>query len=95
MSGQSIAPLLAAIETELKELAQRAEEGFDIAPARRARIEGMAAAALAQGADAQQLMASCRRVLPADASVILAADTRALQIDIWQRRAPVVPTTSE
>lgn len=87
--------LLAAIEAELDALARDASAGFDIAPARRARVEGMATAALRHGSDAEQLVERCRRVLPADSNVVFDEAAQTLRLDIWQRRAPVEPTTRD
>jgi hypothetical protein len=87
-------PLLAALHAELDTFTQRLAAGLDVAPARRARFEGMAAAALAQGIDSQVLLESCRRHLPAGAQLALCADGHTLQLDIWQRRAPVEPSTA-
>jgi hypothetical protein len=87
------AVLLAALHAELDVFAQRLAAGFDVAPARRARFEGMVAAALTQGIDSDELLDSCRRHLPAGAQLVL-RDARTPQLDIWQRRAPVEPSTS-
>lgn len=87
--------LLEEIGAELAAITQQVNDGFDVAPARRARVEGMAAAALTSGLDAQQLLEFCRLRLPADAQVILQSDRRALQLDVWQRRAPVYTTTAD
>jgi hypothetical protein len=86
------ATLLAALHAELDIFAQRLAAGLDVAPARRARFEGMAAAALAQGLDSDALLESCRCHLPAGAQLTLRPDAHALQLDIWQRRAPVEPS---
>lgn len=95
MSAGSVVALVAAIEAELEAMARQACDGFDIAPARRARVEGMAIAALSLGADGKALLAACARLLPAGASATLEEGGRALRIDIWQRRAPVEPTTRD
>lgn len=87
--------LLAAIDTELDIIAQRLAAGFDVAPAQRLRLEGLTAAALLAGEDAQTLLQFCRQRLPATAAVQLTANAQALQFDVWQRRAPVYPTTSD
>lgn len=83
--------LLRTLGVELETAAQRTRAGFDIAPSRRARLEALAGAALALGIDGQELLLFCRQRLPSDAEVELHGD--AVQIDIWQRRAPVEPTT--
>lgn len=85
--------VLAALNAELAVFAQRIAAGLDVAPARRARFEGMVAAALAQGVDSQALLESCRDHLPAGAQLVL-HDAHAPRLDIWQRRAPVEPSTS-
>lgn len=87
--------LLTGIDEQLRTVARRVGEGFDIAPAQRARIEGMAAAALLQGVDTQRLLAVFRAALPQASHIELDAQARALRFDIWQRRAPVEPTTSD
>lgn len=89
----SEAAVLAALNTELAVFAQRIAAGLDVAPARRARFEGMMAAALAQGIDSEILLESCSHHLPADAQLVL-RDARMPQLDIWQRRAPVEPSAA-
>lgn len=88
------AVLLTALQAELDVFAQRLAAGFDVAPARRARFEGMAAAALAQGIDSEVLLESCRGHLPAGARLVVEAE-HAPRLDIWQRRAPVEPSTGD
>jgi hypothetical protein len=85
-----MAALLAALNAELAVFAQRLGAGLDVAPARRARFEGMVAAVLAQGFDSEALLQSCRDHLPAGAQLVL-SDAHAPHLDIWQRRAPVEP----
>ena len=80
--------LLAALHAELDCFTQRLATGFDVAPARRGRCEGMIAAALELGVDGQVLLESCRAHLPADAHLEL----EPVRLDLWQRRAPVEPS---
>lgn len=87
--------LLDTIGLELEAIVRQLAAGFDAAPAQRLRLEGLTAAALVAGIDAQTLLAFCRQRLPADADVRLTADAAALQFELWQRRAPVYPTTSD
>jgi hypothetical protein len=86
-----IADPLRILGVELDAAAQRSRSGFDIAPSRRARLEVLAGVALASGVDAQRLLSFCRRHLPVDAAVELSGES--VRIDIWQRRAPVEPTS--
>lgn len=85
------AVLLTALQAELDVFTQRLGAGFDVAPARRARFEGMVAAVLALGTDRDELLESCRGHLPADARLMV-ENGQAPRLDIWQRRAPVEPT---
>jgi GTP cyclohydrolase III len=88
------AVLLTALQAELDVFTQRLAAGFDVAPARRARFEGMAAAALALGIDSEVLLQSCRDHLPVDAQLVVEAG-HAPRLDIWQQRAPVEPSTGD
>jgi hypothetical protein len=91
--NSELAGLLDALNAELDVFAQRIDAGLDIAPARRARFEGMTAAALALGMESDALLAACREHLPNGAQLMFRPGMRALQLDIWQRRAPVEPST--
>jgi hypothetical protein len=85
--------LLAALHGELDKFAQRLAAGLDVTPAHRARFEGMTTAALALGMDGRALLESCRPHLPDGARLVLRPDANGLQLDLWQRRAPVEPSS--
>ncbi|HSB96953.1 MAG TPA: hypothetical protein VLC91_10910 [Spongiibacteraceae bacterium] len=84
-----------AIAAELDTLLQQLAAGFDVTPAQRLHLEGLTAACLLTGGDAQILLELCRQRLPAGANVKLSADGCTLQFDLWQQRAPVYPTTTD
>lgn len=87
--------LLAMIAVQLDDDVQQLSAGFDLAPARRLALESLTAACLAAGTTVETLLQFCRERLPADTAVYLNADGSALQFDLWQRRAPVYPSTNE
>ena len=93
--------LLNAIATELDDGIRQLSAGFDMAPARRSGLEALTMVCLQSGMAAEELLQFCRQRLSVDAAVYLKADVylnadgKALQFDLWQRRAPVYPSTSD
>jgi len=87
--------LLDAIAAQLDTLLQQLAAGFDVTPAQRLHLEGLTAAWLLAGGDAQVLLQLCRQRMPAGTDVKLSVDGRTLQFDLWQQRAPVYPTTTD
>jgi hypothetical protein len=83
------------IAAQLDALLQQLAAGFDVAPAQRLHLEGLSAACLVAGGDAEVLLRLCRQRMPASSNVKLSADGRTLQFDLWQQRAPVYPTTAD
>jgi|GEM_PF-3458010 len=96
--ADAAARCLARIEAELAEMARALSEGCDVAPARRARLEGMVAMALESGlCEADDLGGRAQRVLGDRGALHIAGGDahRAVRLLLWQRRAPVYPTTSD
>jgi hypothetical protein len=87
--------LLNTIAEQLQVMIEQLDAGFDVAPAQRLALEGLTAASLAAGTEAEILLQCCRRLLPSGAGVKLSADGRSLQFDLWQQGAPVYPTTAD
>lgn len=93
--NNEIGYLLDEIAAQLDAIVQQLGDGLDVAPTRRLQLEGLTAASLAAGIDAEALLQFCRAHLPGDAAVSLIANGSALQFELWQRRAPVYPTTND
>jgi hypothetical protein len=87
--------LSAKLHQQLVSIAEQLRAGMDIAPAQRMRLEGYTAAAVASGADINQLAQICAQVLPSTVTIHITCAGAALQFDCWQRRAPVYPSTAE
>jgi hypothetical protein len=84
------------IEQELSALTQSLQAGRDVAPARRARQEGLLAAALAAGAATPAaLRQHIQARLPAGSCVDIADNGGAVRLHVWQKRAPVHPSTAD
>jgi hypothetical protein len=82
------------VEARLREAARQIEAGADLAPARRHRIEGMLELLLADGGfSREEIAARCAAILPAEGVVRIAEDR--VVLDLWQRRAPVHPSTRD
>lgn len=88
---------LPAIERELAGMARALDDGCDVAPARRARLEGAIAIAIDTGwIRVDALRERARTLLGQDALVIEAGpDGCNVQLMVWQRRAPVRPSTPD
>jgi hypothetical protein len=85
----------AALERELQACADEVRAGRDIAPSRRARLEGAIAAAMVADGNAETLLQRLRDLLPEDGAIAVEADTGHVRLQLWQRRAPVYPSTGE
>lgn len=83
------------VAAELVALRLACEEGRDIAPGDLRRLEGRLETLLAGTSQADQLASSWRERLPERARLVVEhGDTGpVVRLDLWQRRAPVVPTT--
>jgi hypothetical protein len=93
----ALALLEAQIERRLMRLLQRIDGGGDCPPAERARLEGWMEAALllSEGASAQ-LVSHWKSLLPASGAGLQCdpiAEGWRVRLDLWQQRAPVVPST--
>jgi len=76
------------------------ESGYDVAPARRHEIETLLMAAMRrENYSAQQLQTDCAAILPEHCAVVIEQIDPEQEkyprvvLELWQRRAPVVPTT--
>jgi hypothetical protein len=82
------------VEARLRDAVQQIEAGADLAPAQRYRIEGMLELLLAEGTcSGEEIAARCAAILPVNTGVRVVEQRVAL--DLWQRRAPVHPSTRE
>ena len=87
---------LAQIERELHDCADELRAGRDVAPARRARLEGAIAAVIAANdVDVDAVMRQLRALLPAGCAIVIEPDIGAVSLQLWQRRAPVYPSTAD
>lgn len=85
--------MLMALQEQVRDVAQQLRAGMDIAPAQRLRLEGFAAALIANGTDIDQLESLCAAAGAGVMTLTRAGDT--LHFDCWQQRAPVYPTTAD
>jgi hypothetical protein len=85
----------ALIEAQLHELKSKLERNIDIAPAQRLQLEGFIAAAHADGVELDELLRFCARQMPPNCVTRIDEQHKALQIDCWQQRAPVYPSTQD
>lgn len=94
---QAGAALRARIDAESGALVRAVCAGRDTAPARRARLEGLIAAAVAAGVPPAVLRQQLCAQLPPGSSVVIEDDTDgvAVRLHLWQRRAPVRPSTAD
>jgi hypothetical protein len=76
------------LEAELAAMAAQLRVGMDVAPGRRARFDGVLQHLLSQGLCTQ---AELLQRLGADGCVQVTDDR--VEFALWQRRAPVVPST--
>ncbi len=83
------------IDAELNPLFAQLGQGFDIAPARRFQLEGLLAAARADGAGLDELLQFCRRNAPSNCEMRIDPQRQSLQLNFWQQRAPVYPSTRD
>jgi hypothetical protein len=83
------------IDAELNSLFAQLGQDLDIAPAQRFRLEGLLAAARADGAVLDELLQFCRRNAPPNCEIRVNPQRQSLQLDFWQRRAPVYPSTRD
>lgn len=93
MSARSLADnsALVALQEQLQVIAQQLRAGKDVAPAQRLRLEGIAAALIANGVDIDVLEQMC--ISAGAGAITVMRDGNRLHFDCWQQRAPVYPTT--
>lgn len=90
---QAAAPWRVAIDAELDDLVRQLRAGFDVAPARCARLEGAIAAAIAAGlVPAAILHRHVRDRLQGCPAIAEVGADGALMLHLRQRRAPVYPS---
>ena len=84
----------------LREACANIAKGVDVAPARRSEIETLLMQAMhRENYSAQQLLADCAAILPERCAVLIdpvGSDQQKYPrviLQLWQQRAPVVPTT--
>lgn len=90
--------LRAAVREGFGRVRQQVEAGQDVAPLERGRLEGLLTALLITGSETPERIADwCRPLLPpaSQISIVSKRGTLCVQLDIWQQRAPVTPSTSE
>lgn len=85
----------ALIDAQLRDLWLKLERNVDIAPAQRLQLEGFIAAAHADGVDLDELLKFCARHAPPNCAIRIDAQRKTLQLDCWQQRAPVYPSTQD
>ena len=86
---------MSVIETELYEMADRLRAGDDAAPGRRARLEGHMACLIRTGqVNGERLCEIANALLGDDGELWIETDG-APRLALWQRRAPVWPTTTD
>ncbi len=85
--------VFAALQQQLQALVQQLRVGMDVAPAQRLRLEGIAAALIASGADIDAVEQIC--VTAGAEAIAVVRDGDSLRFDCRQQRAPVYPTTSD
>ena len=96
--GDALALLQWQIARQLQALLQRNAAGGDIAIGERMRLEGwMEAALLVAAGRSSALIADWQRQLPAATQLQCQSvdDGWQVRLDIWQARAPVVPSTRD
>ncbi len=85
--------VFANLQQQLNVVVQQLGAGLDVAPAQRSRLEGFAAALIADGADVDAIEQIC---VAAGAGVVtVVRDGNSLRFDCRQQRAPVYPTTRD
>ena len=98
LSTSAVDVLQQQIQRQLATLVQRNAEGGDSAPAARSRLEGwMESALLLADADAAQLIVAWQSQLPTRSRLQceIVEGVWRVHLDLWQTRAPVVPTTRD
>lgn len=83
------------IDAQFGDLRLMLERNVDVAPARRLQLEGFIAAAHADGVGLDELLQFCTRIAPPNCAIRIDARQKTLQIDCWQQRAPVYPSTQD
>lgn len=89
MNGQA----MSVIETELRAMAEALRCGGDVAPGHRARLEGLMAFSISTGQVDGEHLCEMAKILLGDCGEVWIEGVP--RLTLWQRRAPVSPTTTD
>lgn len=90
--------LLALVKAQLLSVSDELAAGNDVAPATRFQLEALIEQALdCRDVWSVDVLAEIEAMLPAGSELIIGNDSGLAQValQLWQRRAPVVPTTAD